>query len=137
MPSNLKIELMNGQTYLPIIFGSFPSNAINRALSSAGYIHMNASAHKNEETWGQGGGNCACPSSPMLPLQPPQTRQNTRKNASLLANPGATCQVFCWPVLFSSGSCGRLHSQTPESCKKTIIWRSENNAQATGSKVTW
>ncbi len=43
---NPKSDWMYGQTYLFIVLGSFPPNIVDRAASFAGYIRMNASAHR-------------------------------------------------------------------------------------------
>jgi hypothetical protein len=46
-----KIDRMNGHTYLLIVLGSLPPSKLDRVVLFAGYVHMNASAHKNEGTW--------------------------------------------------------------------------------------
>ncbi len=92
---------------------------------------------KNEETWGQGGGNCARPSSPTPPLQPLQTSQSICKSASLQVNPGATCQAFCWPGPLRSGPRGSCCSQIPESCKKNIYLAEWATIATTLSRVMW
>ena len=43
---NLKSDWMYGQTYLFIVLGSFPPSIVDRAVSFAGYIYMNVSAHR-------------------------------------------------------------------------------------------
>jgi hypothetical protein len=43
---NAKIDRMNGHTYLIIVLGSLPPSKLDRVVSFAGYVRMNASAHK-------------------------------------------------------------------------------------------
>jgi hypothetical protein len=50
---NAKIDWMKGHTYLLIVLGLglLPPSKLDRVVSFAGYVRMNASAHKNEGTW--------------------------------------------------------------------------------------
>jgi hypothetical protein len=44
--SNSKMESIYGHMYLWIVFGSLPPNTLDRASLFAGYVRINASAHK-------------------------------------------------------------------------------------------
>ena len=46
---------MNGHIYLLIVLGSRPPSKLERVVSFAGYVRMNASAHKKWRNLGVGG----------------------------------------------------------------------------------
>ena len=49
---NSKSDQMNGHTYLLIVLGSLPPSKLERVVSFAGYVRINARAHKKWRNMG-------------------------------------------------------------------------------------